>query len=402
MGEQMDANESGAGRRSDGAYLSESEYASDSVIRPDIAWGGPEKASVAGSKLRSIGGRARRPAGAPGGRADAILIGSSAAARDMREKIALYADETAPVLVNGETGAGKELVARELHNLSERRARRFVPVNAGAIVETLAASEIFGHTKGAFTGAVMERDGAILEADGGVLFLDEIGDMPLSVQAQFLRVLDDGVVCKLGSNTGVKADFRLVSATNVDLRKTIADGAFRQDLYFRISVLVIDAPPLRERGDDMIEIAEDFIRGHPVEKYRASVLTPKAADRLRAHRFPGNVRELRNVLTRAFAHAKGGKIYAEHIIFTEFDPSGRTTPASSSARFDMSEAKELVGRFMVLKALKETNGNVKRAAEIAGRSRGTLHALVKQLEGHDLDAEYDAACAQLKALIGDC
>jgi len=400
MGEQVDTDGNGGiGRRSDdgGVYRADDSFGSESVIRADIAWRGSEAASLTAPKLRAIPGKQVRRGGdvRPDITIESILLGSSPAARALRERVSLYAEDNASILVSGETGVGKELVARELHRLSERPGR-FIPVNAGGVVETLAASELFGHAKGAFTGAIMERDGAVIEADGGVLFLDEIGDMPLSVQAQLLRVLDDGLVTRIGSNSPAKVDFRLISATNVDLRRNVSKGAFRRDLYYRISVLVIDVPPLRERGDDVMEIAESFIRTHHNENFRSAVLTPNAADRLKSHRYPGNVRELRNVLTRALVHAKGGKIYAEHICFAECDLG------DGAGHMDISAAKDLIGRYVVLKALRETNGNVKKAAEIAGRSRGTVHALVKEMSGEDLAAEYNAVCARLRALIGDC
>lgn len=402
MGEHVETDGSGGvGRQpgDGGVYRADDGYGSESVIRADIAWRGSEAGAVAGPKLRSIPGKQGRRDGdaQPDISIESILLGSSPATHALRDRVKLYAEDNASILVSGETGAGKELVARELHRLSERRSGRFIPVNAGGVVETLAASELFGHAKGAFTGAILERDGAVTEADGGVLFLDEIGDMPLSVQAQLLRVLDDGLVTKIGSNSPAKVDFRLISATNVDLRRNVSKGVFRRDLYYRISVLVIDVPPLRERGDDVMEIAERYIRTHPNEKFRSIAITPNAAERLKAHRYPGNIRELRNVLTRALVHAKGGKIFAEHICFAECDPG-----EGEAGFMDISAAKELIGRYIVLKALRQTNGNVKKAAEIAGRSRGTVHALVKEMSGEDLAAEYNAVCVRLRALIGDC
>lgn len=401
MGEQVEADDSGVGRQSGdgGVYRADDAYASESVIRAEIAWRGSETAGFVGPKLRTIPGKQGRRDGEvqPDFAIESILLGSSPAASALRDKVKLYADDSAAVLINGETGVGKELVARELHRLSERRRARFIPVNAGGVVETLAASELFGHAKGAFTGAILERDGAILQADGGVLFLDEIGDMPLSVQAQILRVLDDGLVTKIGSNIAAKVDFRLICATNVDLRRNVSKGVFRRDLFYRISVLVIDVPPLRDRGDDVMEIAENFIRTHPNDKVRSAAITPNAADRLKSHRYPGNIRELLNILTRAVVHAKGEKIFAEHICFAECDNG-----AGDPGQMNLSAARELISRYIVLRALRQTNGNVKKAAEIAGRSRGTVHALVKELNGEDLAAEYSAVCAQLRALIGDC
>jgi DNA-binding NtrC family response regulator len=388
VGEQVDVNEGGAKRRIDDAY------ASESVIHADIAWKGSEAVQPARRSLSAVAGNCAQRSLEQDLPIERVIVGSSEQAQALREQIRAYAEDTAPVLIIGETGAGKELVARELHRLSSRCERPFIALNAGAIPETLAAAELFGHTKGAFTGAVAEREGAFIEANGGVLFLDEIGDTPLSIQAQLLRVLDDGVVTKIGARKETKVDFRLIAATNVDLQKSVAEGRFRRDLYYRIDVLVIEAPPLRERGDDVIEIAESMIRTHRNPKYRKAGITPNAADRLRSHHYPGNVRELSNILARALVHARGGKILAEHITF-----SGETNNALNGLGFDIPAAKELIGKFILLKALKLTNGNVSRAAELAGRSRGTVHALKKELEGEDFAGEYEAACAQLRALI---
>lgn len=369
-------------------FAGEAFSISDRVIRADIAWQGGGAKSASASKLR------RASASRRNGLPDSVIVGSSPRARALRERIRLYADDLSPVLISGETGAGKELVARELHRFSARGSEAFVPLNAGAIPEALAASELFGHVRGAFTSAVGDRDGAFQAADGGVLFIDEIGDMPASIQAQLLRVLDDGVVTKVGARSGATVDIRLVAASNVDLRKSVATGAFRRDLFHRVAVLQIDVPALRERGDDVIEIAEDIIAAHPNAEFRAARLTPIAADRLKAHAFPGNVRELKNVIARALVHARGGRILAEHLVFAE--TCGTALEPSS---LDISEAKELIERLVVLKALRQTNGNVTRAAALTGRTRSTFHMLKKQLEGGDFTAEYDAVCARVKALI---
>jgi len=326
----------------------------------------------------------------------AVIVGSSPQARALRESIKLYATDASPVLIVGETGVGKELVARQLHALSDRRNEAFVPLNVGAIPETLAAGEFFGHEKGAFTDAVSDREGAFLAADGGVLFLDEIGDMPLSIQTHLLRVLDDGLVSKLGAKTSTPTDFRLICATNVRLQDVLNARRFRQDLYYRINVLVIDVPPLRARGDDVVEIAETMIEAHPNENFRAHKLTPAAADRLKTHRFPGNVRELRNVLARALIHARNGKVLPENLVFDE--ACGGQSPAS----FDVTEAKENIGRLVMLKALHVAGGNATQAAAMTGRSRGTLQALKKQLEGKDIAEAYRSVCADIKALVDDC
>jgi two-component system NtrC family response regulator len=403
MGEQVDTDDNSLDRSSTDhgeLYRADEPFPQKPVIKSDIAWKGPEGSPI-NPRFKPFGGNhARRSPAALRGEIplESIVIGSSPQAIALREQIRLYSVEPAPVLISGETGVGKELVARELHRLSERRDARFVALNASAIPETLAAAELFGHTKGAFTGAIAERDGAFVDANGGALFLDEIGDMPLSVQTHLLRVLDDGLVTKIGARASTKVDFRLVAATHVDLKKEVGEGRFRRDLFYRINVLAIDVAPLRERGDDVIEIAEHIIRTQPNRAQRGAGLTPNAADRLKAHRFPGNIRELRNVITRALVHARGGKILVEHLSFAD----GCAEGDASSAKLDVGDAKDLVTRFLVLKALKKANGNVSKAAELAGRSRSTVHALKRQLPGEDFATEYEAACAQLRALIDDC
>lgn len=375
------------------------DFSSDSVVYSEAVWSkeqtrraGSEPISLAKARSRLKPAETARPA------LDKVIIGSSPQANRLRENIALYADEDAPVLVTGETGVGKELVARQLHLQGPRRDAPFVPLNIGAVPETLSAAELFGHTKGAFTGALAERDGVFQLADSGVLFLDEIGDTPLSIQAQLLRVLDDAMVTKIGGKTPRKVDLRLVAATNVDLSDAVRNERFRQDLYYRINVLVVDVPPLRARGDDVVEIAEAIIAAHPCERHRSKKLTPSAAKKLKAHPFPGNVRELRNVMTRAVVHATGQKIYGEHITFA---PRSCANSAPTDLP-DINEAKELIGRFMMLKALKVSDGNVSKAAKMTGRARGTVHALKKQLDGDDFASVYQSACAQLKALLDDC
>lgn len=329
----------------------------------------------------------------------AEIVGSSTAAKLLRDTIELYADDDSPVLVNGETGVGKELVARHLHLKSRRASGAFAPLNAGAMPESLAAAEMFGHAKGAFTGAVGEREGAIALADGGVLFLDEIGDMPLSIQAHLLRVLEDGMVTKVGGKSARQVDFRLISATNVDLKDNVCAGQFRRDLFYRINVLVIDVPPLRARGDDVIEIAEALIARHPDERYREIKITPKAADRLRAHAFPGNVRELRNVLARAVLHARKekGKILPDHLRF-DFESLGGETADS----FDVDDAKNLINRYMLMKALHAADGNIAKAVALTGRSRGTFQTLKKSIKGEDFATAYHLVCAEVKSLLKDC
>ncbi len=394
-GEHVEHDDNGLDRLSGdpAAFPSEAEFESDRIIRADIAWRGP-RLRPAAVKPANVAPARRRPSAGDFNIED-VIVGSSQQAKDLRQAVRLYAESDVPVLIAGETGAGKELVARELHRLSPRRAAPFYALNAGAIPETLATAELFGHSKGAFTGAVAERDGAFAAAEGGALFLDEIGEMPLSIQAQLLRVLDDGMVTRIGSRSGVRVDFRLIAATNVDLSRCVAAGAFRSDLFYRINVLTIHTPPLRERGDDVIEIAEQMIVAHPDPRFRKAKIAPAAADRLRAHRFPGNIRELRNLLYRALVHTNGGKILPEHLGM----PPARVN--ENGAAYGVTEAKELVGRVLMLKALRAAEGNVTKAAETVGRSRGAVHALMKELDGANLATEYENACAKLRALLDD-
>jgi DNA-binding NtrC family response regulator len=375
------------------------EFSSDSVVYAETIWPQEQAGGSISAPIPLARARSRvKPTAPSRTEISNIIIGSSQQAEILRDRIQLYAEDDAPVLISGETGVGKELVARQLHQQGPRNEAPFVPLNIGAIPETLSASELFGHKKGAFTGALADRDGAFLMANKGSLFLDEIGDTPLSIQAQLLRVLDDGLITRLGGRTPQKVDIRLIAATNVDLTQAVLTNQFRRDLFYRINVLVIDVPPLRERGEDMIEIAEAIIASHPNVAYHNKRLTPNAVKRLMAHQFPGNVRELRNVLMRALVHTDGPKILEEHITFA----GAHCADAGNKEILDISEAKDLVSRFLMIKALKLTEGNVSKAAKLTGRSRGTLHTLKNQLDGEDLAAVYKTACAQLKALVGDC
>ena len=394
----MDSDDNGVGR-SGGDFFQYDDDSSESVIRADIAWRGPDLRRPSGARSEAAAIYPRpQPVKDERGIED-VIIGSSPRAAALREQVRLYAEYDAPVLLTGETGAGKELIARELHRLSARRGKSFIALNAGAIPETLAGSELFGHAKGSFTGAIADREGAFVAADGGTLFLDEIGDTPMSIQTQLLRVLDDGVAARIGTRQGIKTDFRLIAATNVDLAKNIEAGSFRSDLFFRINVLTIEAPPLRERGDDVIEIAEHFIRSNEDTRLRNARLTPKAAEKLKAHAYPGNVRELRNIVQRALVHARGGKVLADHVALG--GPQRRTSASNGGGAIDASHAKELFGRFAVLKALKLTGGNVAKAAELAGRSRSSVHAMTKEFGEGGAATEYEKLRATLRAMIDD-
>jgi sigma-54 specific flagellar transcriptional regulator A len=232
------------------------------------------------------------------------ILGASAAIRTVLQKIAVYGPADAPVLVTGETGTGKELVARAVHAASARRARPLLAMNCSAVAEDLFESELFGHERGAFTGAVGAHRGRFERADGGTLFLDEVGDMPLRVQAKLLRVLEDGTFERVGGEKELRADVRIVAATNASLERGVAEGWFREDLFHRLAVLRIHTPPLRERFDDLPALVDHFL-GLFNARYGRAVrrLSPEAMHALAGYHWPGNVRELRNVLERIYVEA---------------------------------------------------------------------------------------------------
>jgi transcriptional regulator with GAF, ATPase, and Fis domain len=234
------------------------------------------------------------------------MIGRSAKMRELYELLARVAPSDVPVLVVGETGTGKELVARALHEHGPRRAKPFLAENCAAVPANLLESELFGHKRGSFTGAVADRMGRFVAADGGTLFLDEIGDMPLAMQAKLLRVLQDGEVRAVGANASVKVDVRVVAATNRDLKEMCARGTFREDLYFRLAVVVVAVPPLREREGDVRLLAAAFLGRYAGEMQRPGArLGDEALTALERWRWPGNVRELQNELQRALALSDG-------------------------------------------------------------------------------------------------
>jgi two-component system response regulator HydG len=228
------------------------------------------------------------------------MIGSSDVMHDLYNRIHKVAPTAATVLIHGETGTGKELVARALHEESQRRDHLMISVNCAAIPETLIESELFGHEKGAFTGAASTREGLVAAADGGTLFLDEIGELPLEAQARLLRVLQEGEVRPLGSVESRKVDVRLIAATHRDLRRLAKEGKFREDLYFRINVVQLELPPLRERGKDIINIAESLLQRYCAQFGKPLLrLSPEAVQAITTYTWPGNVRELENAMQRA-------------------------------------------------------------------------------------------------------
>jgi two-component system NtrC family response regulator len=313
------------------------------------------------------------------------LIGPSEAMREVHKRIGLAAASTAPVLVLGETGTGKEMVARALHRHSPRAGAPFVAINCAAIPKELLESELFGHVRGAFTGATGDRPGCFRAADGGVLLLDEIGDMPLAVQSKILRTLQEGEVTPLGSHRTVKVDVRLVAATHRDLGVAVQDGSFREDLFYRLNVLSIRVPPLRERLADILPLGEHFLRRAAARDGNgpAKALSAEAAQRLLSHPWPGNVRELRNLMERCHVLVRHRVIGVEDL--------GLDTAVTAPARApldaelpaawldgELPAAVERLERLLIAHALAQTQGNRAEAARRLGIHRQLLYKKMAQ------------------------
>lgn len=307
------------------------------------------------------------------------LIGVGEAMRSVQKTIGLVADGDSTVLITGETGTGKELVARALHDFGGRAKKPFVAVNCAAIPTELLESTLFGHVRGAFTGAVADRRGSFREAAGGTLFLDEIGDMDLAMQAKILRVLEDRVVVPVGGRAE-PIDVRVVAATHRDLARRAASGDFRADLYYRLAVVPIQLPPLHERLADIIPLAEHFLARAP----KARRLTAAAAARLMAHPWPGNVRELRNAIERASALVRGEVIDVEDFGFLAPAPTGAARRDEVAATGDVADdnleaAIQRLEAVMIRRVLAAAGGNRAEAARRLGIHRQLLYAKLKKL-----------------------
>jgi two-component system response regulator AtoC len=312
------------------------------------------------------------------------LVGGSPAMQTVYDLIRQVAPAKTAVLITGETGTGKELVARAVHNLSPRREKLFVPLNCAAIPQDLLESELFGHVRGAFTGAQAERTGKFEVADGGTLFLDEIGDMAYPLQAKLLRVLEEGIIERIGSNKPVKIDVRVVSSTNRDLAASIQEGRFREDLYYRLNVFHIHLPPLRERGEDIAHLAQFFLGefGREMGKGMLS-LGPDAPAVLQGYPWPGNVRELRNLMERAAVLGTGPQIHAAMVRLL-LPPAAaehaatEETPAPATDSLQLEPAVEELERKLILRALGVANDNKAEAARLLGVSERTLWYKLKR------------------------
>jgi DNA-binding NtrC family response regulator len=301
--------------------------------------------------------------------ADQMIEGRSPAMVHLREQIGAIAASSAAVLLVGESGTGKEMAARMLHAISERRQAPFVAVNCAAVPATLIEAELFGHERGAFTGAVKRREGRFKAADGGTLFLDEIGEMPTEVQVKLLRVLQDGVFEPIGTNTPVKVDVRLVSASNRDLRTLAAEGKFRQDLYYRIKVFELRLPPLRERLADLPLLVEQFLREFTPSGAESPVIAPAAWAALQTHSYPGNVRELKHAIQHAIILAHGQPIQSHHL---PMDFRGQVEAPPSAAIEPLALVMAQFEKEYVERVLRSTGGERARAAELLGISRKNL------------------------------
>ncbi|NWF55206.1 MAG: sigma-54-dependent Fis family transcriptional regulator [Syntrophaceae bacterium] len=333
-----------------------------------------------------------------GGAAEETLVGSSAAMQQVYKMIGQVAPAEVTVLLRGESGTGKEMVARAIYHHSRRGDKAFLPVNCAAIPETLLESELFGHEKGAFTGALTRRIGKFEQCHGGTLFLDEIGDMTPATQAKVLRVLQDRQFERLGGTERISVDVRVIVATNKDLEKAIREGSFRQDLYYRLKVVTIHLPPLRDRKEDIPELVRYFLH-----RFRGDInrevgdIATRALEKLMRYPWPGNVRELENTVKRALVMAKGHTLLAEdfllegldtgmgpaeHLdweerlqklmapVFKELLELSRRTPGADL----MSELE----RILIKKALQETKGNQVQASVLLGISRNTLRSKIER------------------------
>jgi two-component system nitrogen regulation response regulator NtrX len=311
------------------------------------------------------------------------IVGDTPGLRAVLRQIEKVAPTDATVLVTGENGTGKELVAEAIHRHSRRAAARFVQINCAAIPEELIESELFGHEKGAFTGASSRREGKFELADGGTLLLDEIGDMSLNVQAKVLRVLETGTFERVGGSKTISVDVRILAATNQDLETAVAAGTFRQDLFFRLNVIPVDVPPLRDRRDDIPALVEHFLRLYCEREDAPPVeIGEDVISLLRAHSWPGNVRELRNTLERMVILSDGVRLTPEDVPFA---PAAAAGARPAGAEFldapTFEEFKDRSERAYLLRALERHAWNVSRTAEALSMQRSNLY---KKIEKYDL------------------
>jgi len=299
------------------------------------------------------------------------IIGDSPGIRSVLDMIGKVAPTATPVLIQGESGTGKELVAAEIHTLSKRASKPFIIINCAAVPENLLEAELFGHEKGAFTGAVQKKPGQFRLADGGSLFLDEIGELPLSLQAKLLRAIENGEFLPLGSTKPVNVDVRIIAATNCDLEKLSAEGGFRKDLFYRLNVFPIHISPLRDRKEDILPIAQAFL----ANRAASGEISDSIVEILEGYSWPGNVRELRNVLERAIILSGGEPIEREHIMISGEGPDAVGDGLSALVG---RKSLEEIERSLIELALKKTGGNKSKAAGLLGITRRTLYSRMEK------------------------
>jgi DNA-binding NtrC family response regulator len=310
------------------------------------------------------------------------IAGESEKIREVRQLIQTVAPTEARVLILGESGTGKELVAGALHSLSQRRAAHYIRINCAAIPETLLESELFGHEKGAFTGAIRQKSGRVEEADGGTIFLDEIADMSKPLQAKLLRFLEDGSFIRVGGTQELRVNVRLIAATNRDIVQAIAADQFREDLFHRLNVVQFNLPPLRDRGEDVLRLAEHFLIQFRAKMNKAvNGLVPAARQKLLSHRWPGNVRELRNVIERALILETTREIQPASL--PDFQVESRlqkTSPSQLAADETLDDALARIERELINGALAQHDFNLTRAAESLKLTRHSLRYRMQRLK----------------------
>jgi two-component system response regulator HydG len=305
------------------------------------------------------------------------IVGGSDATLKILDTIRRIAASDIPILILGESGTGKELIANAIHQNSRRAERRFVPINCAGLSETLLEDELFGHVRGAYTGATSDRPGRFEHADGGTLFLDEVGDMPLPMQAKLLRVLENGEVIRVGSNEPIRVDVRIISATNSDLAERVSEKRFREDLYFRIKGATIDIPPLRQRREDIPPLIEHFVR-QASKAHGKSVkgVAPEVRRTLMAHPWPGNVRQLRNVIENMVVLTAGDKLAVEDLPEEIYRPPGE--PAREQFGQLAGISIQQAEKQLIRNTLRMVGGNREQAANILGIGERTLYRKIKE------------------------
>ncbi len=307
------------------------------------------------------------------------LLGESKVMKDLFSRLARIADTETSVLITGESGAGKEITARALHEDSRRKDAPFVAINCSALPDNLLESELFGHVKGAFTDAWQDRKGLLQEADGGTLFLDEIGDIPLSLQPKLLRVLEERTVRPVGGNDEIKVDVRVIAATNIDIDRAVAEGGFREDLYYRLNVIAVDIPPLRMRGTDILLLAGKFVRDFAAKQgKKVTGLAESTAKRLLGYEWPGNVRELRNAMEHGVAMTLFDKIVPEDLPQKIRRHTGSGIFLETDNPVELISLEEMSWRY-IAHVLKTVKGNQSVAAQILQIDRKTLYRKLQKL-----------------------